>query len=366
MVCSRINFFEVTLTNQPLSVDREKHIIFGVKIIGFTSQNNRRYTPEALKAAIPMYEGIKVNVDHPENPDDSRSAYDRIGRLFNVRFREGKGLYGDLWLNPGHEITEAVFSAAEEMPDQYGLSHNAQGEGEQDEDGVFVVNKITEVRHVDLVADPATTHSLSESRTMRPEDLFEEDEVKKDEAKEEEYTKEEEDTKEEGDEDGSDDLAKKVLDALKEEEASDEDKAKAIVDMVKEALADADTTEEEDPKSEEAEAQEEEDSKEDDSKEDAKESKAVKADKALAQLREEITKIKKESFIRRLCESSKLPATKSLVEDLQQLSKPAIERHVRRLAIAHQHTKPRTGVPVSESKTSNIPADSNVFNWIAD
>jgi len=44
-----------------LFIDREKGIIKGVKIIGFNSQNGRKYLPEALKDAVPMYEGIKVN-----------------------------------------------------------------------------------------------------------------------------------------------------------------------------------------------------------------------------------------------------------------------------------------------------------------
>lgn len=53
------------------------------------------------------------------------------------------------------------------MPDAFGLSHNAQGEGDE-KDGIFVVSKIVEVRHVDVVADPATTKSLSESIKKEP------------------------------------------------------------------------------------------------------------------------------------------------------------------------------------------------------
>lgn len=150
---------------QQLSVDRESGIIHNVKIIGFNSQNGRRYSPQALKQAIPLYEGIKVNVDHPEKgPTQQRSSYDRFGKFVNVRFVEGEGLFGDLVYLKSHPIAEQVCEAAERMPDVFGMSHNAQGEGVVDKKGVFEVNKITEVRHVDLVADPATTHSLSESK----------------------------------------------------------------------------------------------------------------------------------------------------------------------------------------------------------
>ncbi len=150
---------------QKLSVDRDAGVIRNVKIIGFNSQNGRRYSPQALKEAIPLYEGIKVNVDHPEKgPTQQRSSYDRFGKFVNVRFVEGEGLFGDLVYLKSHPIAEQVCEAAERMPDVFGMSHNAQGEGNVDKKGIFEVNKITEVRHVDLVADPATTQSLSESK----------------------------------------------------------------------------------------------------------------------------------------------------------------------------------------------------------
>lgn len=149
-----------------LKVDRVGAIVHNVKIIGFQSANDREYTPEALKQAIPMYEGVNVNIDHPDGgPDEQRSAWDRIGFLKNVKFVEGKGLYGDLHLLPSHPFTERILEAAEKMPQIYGLSHNAKGEGFEDKKTKkFVVNKVAEVRHVDLVADPATTHSLAESK----------------------------------------------------------------------------------------------------------------------------------------------------------------------------------------------------------
>ena len=150
-------------SNGGLTVDRGRGIIHGVKILGLVSENGRRYLPSAVKAATRLYEGIKVNIDHPDNPGDTRSATDRIGKLVNVHYVEGKGLFGDFEVNAGHPFAEQLFYAAEHMPDIYGMSHNAQGDGE-DVDGVFVVNKIVEVRSVDLVADPATTKALNESK----------------------------------------------------------------------------------------------------------------------------------------------------------------------------------------------------------
>jgi hypothetical protein len=144
-----------------------------VKILGFKSLNGRRYTPEAVKSAAKLYEGAMVNIDHPEGkPTGQRSAYDRFGKLVNIRYVEGEGLFGDLEYLTKHPMALRVAEAAERMPELYGMSHNAEGEGEDDDEGIFVVNRITEVRHVDLVADPATTKSLSESRRiLREEEL---------------------------------------------------------------------------------------------------------------------------------------------------------------------------------------------------
>lgn len=147
-----------------ISVERELGVIHNVKIIGFTSENDRQYTPEALEEAIPLYEGVRVNIDHPEkHPTQQRSSYDRFGKLTNVRFVQGKGLYGDLVYLKSHPMAEMICEAAERMPELFGMSHNAQGEGVVNKKGIFIVSKVTEVRHVDVVADPATTQSLEES-----------------------------------------------------------------------------------------------------------------------------------------------------------------------------------------------------------
>ena len=157
----KILFEEISnhITLGSLHVDRSQSVVKNVKIIGFESANGRTYTADALKEAISMYEGVNVNIDHPEgSPDEQRSAWDRIGFLRNVHFVDGKGLYGDLHLLPSHPFTERILEAAEKMPQIYGLSHNARGEGYEDKKtGKFIVNKVAEVRHVDLVADPVAS-----------------------------------------------------------------------------------------------------------------------------------------------------------------------------------------------------------------
>jgi hypothetical protein len=140
--------------------DAKAGVIKDVKILGLESANRRRYTEEAVVAAIGMYEGCKVNLDHPAgNPNASRRVKDRFGKLVNVQFTNGE-LRGDLRFNPEHKMAGSIRWFAENEPESLGLSHNAIGMGKTDAAGVFVIDKIISVRSVDLVADPATTKSL--------------------------------------------------------------------------------------------------------------------------------------------------------------------------------------------------------------
>lgn len=158
-------------------VDRDRGIIFGVKLLGKHSPNTHgidgvtgtEYTDDALRGAVQVYEGRKVNIDHPprDNPTKDRSAYDRIGKLFNVRVQED-GLYADLKMLKKHPMADRVMEAAETMPDAYGLSHNALGRGTV-KDGRYIITEIPTVRSVDLVADAGTTRSLFESEQPIPE-----------------------------------------------------------------------------------------------------------------------------------------------------------------------------------------------------
>lgn len=143
-------------------VDRERGVIRRVKVLGLESVNGRRYLREAVKAAVPLYEGASVRINHLHDKDKDRPSEDVFGWLRGVE-QDGDGcLYGDLHYLKAHPMADRVAEAAERNPLLYGLSHNAQGEGEP-EDGVFVVRKIVEVHSVDLVADPATNKGLFES-----------------------------------------------------------------------------------------------------------------------------------------------------------------------------------------------------------
>lgn len=145
-----------------VTVDREAGVIKGVKLIGLESKNGRGYTAKALREGISLYEGAKVNVNHPKDgPRSPRDYRDRLGVIKGVSFRENDGLYGDFHYNPKHALAEQLAWDAQHNPRNVGFSHNAEGQLSR-KGGKTLVESLTRVISVDLVADPATTAGLFE------------------------------------------------------------------------------------------------------------------------------------------------------------------------------------------------------------
>lgn len=159
--------FHEMCVQEAIRSDATESILRNVKVLGTISQNNRRYTLEAKQAGLGLYDGAKVNINHPDNPHKTRDFQDRFGVIRHPRI-EGEDVFGDLHYNPAHPLAESVKWWANNMPNMLGLSHNAVGQG-KDDNGTFIVEKIVTVRSVDLVADPATTKGLFEA-TM-PNDI---------------------------------------------------------------------------------------------------------------------------------------------------------------------------------------------------
>ena len=148
-----------------IRVDTESAVIFGVKVIGSNSANGRFYPPETLRAALQMYEGCAVGVDHGERgTTDSRPVGSRVGWLEHVREVAG-GLMADLHLLKSHPLTATLLEAASRRPELFGLSHDAEGRIVR-RDGKNIVEEITRVKSVDIVTSPATTQSMFEERDM--------------------------------------------------------------------------------------------------------------------------------------------------------------------------------------------------------
>ncbi len=162
-------------------VDRAAGVVRGVKVLGPTSRNRHdqdgahstAYTPECLRAALPLVEGAAVYADHPDRkePHALRSAHDRLGELVNARLEEG-GVFADLRLLTSHPLAARLFEAAESMPSAYGLSINGEAEDADVVEGVYTVRKIGHIRSVDLVSKPASTNGLFEGHTVTLRDYL--------------------------------------------------------------------------------------------------------------------------------------------------------------------------------------------------
>jgi hypothetical protein len=147
-------------------IDTESGVIYGVKVLGPKSRNGRVYEDNAIRRAVPMYEGVTVNLNHIRNEPNARvhterPIQDRWGVLRNVRYLEGS-IYADLHYLKNHPMTPQLVEAAQRFPETFGLSHDAGGD-EQVIDGERRVVELFEIRSVDVVADPATNDGLFES-----------------------------------------------------------------------------------------------------------------------------------------------------------------------------------------------------------
>jgi len=174
----------------PERIDRENRVIRDVKVAGLESVNTARvlglplewgdaldktysYLESALQEALPLYEGSRVYLDHPETQIDEsgrrvisssdRKVADHFGRLRELRFVPGDGIRGNLEYLEKHPLAEKVLETAARMSEQLALSHRAFLEPVLVA-GRVVVRAIRRVLSVDLITEnPGTTVTLFES-----------------------------------------------------------------------------------------------------------------------------------------------------------------------------------------------------------
>lgn len=159
----RQHLIERAYSHRVVQVDRDAGVIRGVKILGRVSANGREYSTTALRQAARCYEGLGVNMNHPDrgHPHLERPVQDGFGWLEGVQVQDD-GVYGDLHFLKSHAMAGPICEAAERRPDRFGLSHNATG-NVVERDGKRIVESIEQVRSVDIVQRPATTQGLFES-----------------------------------------------------------------------------------------------------------------------------------------------------------------------------------------------------------
>lgn len=140
-------------------VDREAGIIFGALVCGFQSANGRDYPwGGALTHRKGTYEGKPVNIDHGRESTVDR----RFGWLANETTGPDGRPRADVHVLTSHPMAARVLEAAERNPSLFGLSHVAVCRTRPVAGGREVIEDVTEVESVDIVASPATTKGLFE------------------------------------------------------------------------------------------------------------------------------------------------------------------------------------------------------------
>lgn len=154
-----VNLLEFAGFDPGNRIDEEKGVIRGVKVLGRVSLNKYEYSDAALQQAAKLYEGVRVNLNHPsrDNLSAERPFEASIGWLRKGEVR-ADGVYADLHYLKLHPYSAALVEMAKRNPNRVGLSHNADGERRGS-----VVESIVRVRSVDIVQRPATVEGLFES-----------------------------------------------------------------------------------------------------------------------------------------------------------------------------------------------------------
>ncbi|HRT66989.1 MAG TPA: hypothetical protein P5540_19445 [Candidatus Hydrogenedentes bacterium] len=129
---------------------------------GFNSSRKRFYTKEALESAIPMFDGVKMYIDHQTDKEDAERPEGSLlrlgGVLRNVRMRESDGAI----VGTAHIVHDGLRQMLVNLSESnllgtIGVSINAiAAMSRRTIDGVhtFVVESIRKVRSVDFVTEP--------------------------------------------------------------------------------------------------------------------------------------------------------------------------------------------------------------------
>ena len=139
-------------------------VINHVALVGTQSQQGHSYTLEALRAAVPLYQGCRCFINHPSDADQRTGRRDLMalaGVVENPRF-ESNRIFGSIKLLPD-KYGDKFFNIARHMPEAASCSHVADGTL-RNVGGQMVCESIKAVLSVDLVVMGATTTSIFESQ----------------------------------------------------------------------------------------------------------------------------------------------------------------------------------------------------------
>lgn len=144
---------------QDSQVNVEDRIVRNIALAGLISRNGYRYTPEALQAAVPLYEQRPVFLDHaPQGArPQQRSTRDLVGTIRQARFEQDR-IRGDIHVLKT-PAAQTFLALVEANTVAVGMSHVVLASRSADQSRV---EHIEEVISVDVVVFPATTVTFQE------------------------------------------------------------------------------------------------------------------------------------------------------------------------------------------------------------
>ncbi|QDU55783.1 hypothetical protein [Aeoliella mucimassa] len=161
MIATRTRLREIAKATTAPKVDEAAGMLYAAKLLGEHSKNGRRYPRRTREGAVGMYAGKKIYLDHAGVASGERS-YDRWVGTITRAYNRADGIYGDVKLRKKSPHYESIIEAATDFSNQFGFSHVADG-STRFEDGIEVVESISDVFSVDIVTDPAHGGGLFES-----------------------------------------------------------------------------------------------------------------------------------------------------------------------------------------------------------
>ena len=162
---TRVKSFQERSSAAGSHLEVSEGIVTNVAILGQNSTNGRYYTETALDEAVGQYNGVPVNLDHADT-EGNRSVLSKVGVITGARKVKEDGGYrvrGDVKLYKNHVHAPFVSELIQDNAAGVGFSHVVQGTSEEADDGTERVTGVKKVLSVDIVQNPATNRSFSES-----------------------------------------------------------------------------------------------------------------------------------------------------------------------------------------------------------
>jgi hypothetical protein len=109
------------------TVDCDAGVIRGVRVLGRQSRNGREYSDRALAEAAALYQGIGVNLNHPDRRETNRErpVEAGFGWLEAVEVKDD-GVYADLHYLRSHPQAGLIVEAAQRNPKRLSLLPNSR------------------------------------------------------------------------------------------------------------------------------------------------------------------------------------------------------------------------------------------------